>query len=181
MKNTIRIILILGMSMLLSACGHEHSFSEATCTEPKVCTECGEIEGEALGHTTDMGRCENCSTIINEELILEVAAKQQRANKYSDGAYSYLASGITYDGCLSSITQLKLVEKSITEMIELCEDYEFLKDVKSAGEDVLEYIPTSISGNSVDEMSNFATEFVLYLDSMRSLAVELQDVAKKLQ
>ena len=66
-------------------------------------------------------------------------------------------------------------------MIELCEDYEFLMDVKSAGEDVLKYIPTSISGKSVDEMSDFATEFVLYLDSMRTLALELRDVAKKLQ
>ena len=29
---------------------HEHVWSEATCTEPKKC-ECGETEGEALGHT----------------------------------------------------------------------------------------------------------------------------------
>lgn len=33
-----------------SATGHSHKWAEATCTEPKTCTECGETEGEALGH-----------------------------------------------------------------------------------------------------------------------------------
>ena len=29
---------------------HEHSWIDATCTEPKTCALCGETEGEALGH-----------------------------------------------------------------------------------------------------------------------------------
>ena len=29
---------------------HEHTWAEATCTEPRTCTECGETEGEPLGH-----------------------------------------------------------------------------------------------------------------------------------
>lgn len=37
---------------LFSACGHEHTWIAATCTEPKTCTVCGETEGKALGHTT---------------------------------------------------------------------------------------------------------------------------------
>lgn len=34
----------------LTACFHEHTWAKATCTEPKTCTECGETEGEPLGH-----------------------------------------------------------------------------------------------------------------------------------
>lgn len=30
-----------------------HDWQEATCTEPKVCVHCGETEGEALGHDVD--------------------------------------------------------------------------------------------------------------------------------
>ena len=30
---------------------HEHTWEEATCTSPKICSACGETEGEALGHT----------------------------------------------------------------------------------------------------------------------------------
>lgn len=36
---------------MLTGCGHEHTWNEATCTEPRICSECGETEGEALGHT----------------------------------------------------------------------------------------------------------------------------------
>ena len=35
---------------------HVHTWREATCTEPKTCTVCGETEGEALGHQWDDGR-----------------------------------------------------------------------------------------------------------------------------
>ena len=34
---------------------HVHTWKEATCTEPKTCTECGETEGEAAGHQWDEG------------------------------------------------------------------------------------------------------------------------------
>lgn len=36
--------------LMLAGCGHEHTWVDATCTEPKTCSECGETEGEALGH-----------------------------------------------------------------------------------------------------------------------------------
>ncbi|MBR2570550.1 MAG: hypothetical protein IKE30_00240 [Clostridia bacterium] len=35
---------------------HIHTWREATCTEPKTCTECGETEGEALGHQWGEGK-----------------------------------------------------------------------------------------------------------------------------
>ena len=38
---------------------HEHAFSDATCTEPAKC-ECGETQGEALGHAFDKGVCTRC-------------------------------------------------------------------------------------------------------------------------
>ncbi len=36
--------------MLLAGCQCEHVFADADCLTPKTCTECGETEGEALGH-----------------------------------------------------------------------------------------------------------------------------------
>lgn len=44
---------------------HEHDWIDATCEEPKTCSICGEIEGEALGHdwdlTVDRPTCTRCS------------------------------------------------------------------------------------------------------------------------
>ena len=43
---------MLMLVMIFSACGaHQHTWVEATCTEPKTCSGCGETEGEALGHS----------------------------------------------------------------------------------------------------------------------------------
>lgn len=44
-------------SFTITACGHEHQFTEATCTTPKTCNECQETEGEALGHTFTEATC----------------------------------------------------------------------------------------------------------------------------
>ncbi len=43
--------------VMLTGCGHEHTWTEATCTEPKTCSECGETDGEALGHTWEEATC----------------------------------------------------------------------------------------------------------------------------
>ncbi len=48
------LLLIVGM---LSGCGHQHVWNEATCTEPKTCTECGETEGSPSGHTWTAATC----------------------------------------------------------------------------------------------------------------------------
>ena len=50
MKRILAILLTLTMVFALCACGHTHKWVEATCTEPKTCSKCGETEGKALGH-----------------------------------------------------------------------------------------------------------------------------------
>ena len=42
---------------------HEHSWSDATCTEPAKC-ECGETQGTALGHTWENCACATCGTAL---------------------------------------------------------------------------------------------------------------------
>ena len=61
-----KIILILSVLVIsLSACGHEHVWAPADCTTPATCSECGEIEGEALGHSFSEADCENPKTCKN--------------------------------------------------------------------------------------------------------------------
>ena len=54
-------VILLTMTLLiagiLSGCGHEHTWREATCTEPRTCTECGDTEGNPLGHTWIEATC----------------------------------------------------------------------------------------------------------------------------
>lgn len=58
MKKVLFAALVLSMSLVtLSGCSHEHTWKEATCTTAKICTECGETEGKALGHTWKDATC----------------------------------------------------------------------------------------------------------------------------
>lgn len=42
---------------MLTGCHMSHEWQEATCTEPRTCSVCGETEGEALGHTWIEATC----------------------------------------------------------------------------------------------------------------------------
>lgn len=56
MKKAIVLWLALGL-LTLAGCGHSHTWLEATCTTPKTCSACEEIEGTALGHVWTNATC----------------------------------------------------------------------------------------------------------------------------
>jgi hypothetical protein len=41
-----------------------HAWLGATCTTPKTCTTCGVTEGEALGHSSAVGKCTRCGQTV---------------------------------------------------------------------------------------------------------------------
>lgn len=71
---TQKIMLLAGITILLVGCGHKHQWVEATCTEPKTCSECGETEGEPLGHDfadatcTEPKKCKRCGGVQGDPL-----------------------------------------------------------------------------------------------------------------
>ena len=66
MKKFYFSALSIVMILALTACGHTHTWEEATCTTPKTCSTCGETEGEPLGHTV-----ENWETITEPTCTVE--------------------------------------------------------------------------------------------------------------
>ncbi len=47
-----------------------HDWADATCTAPKTCQCCGETEGETGDHTTHSGKCEDCGEFILDEAFI---------------------------------------------------------------------------------------------------------------
>lgn len=119
-----KLLIVCGIYLLcLTACGHQHNFNEATCTEPKTCVSCGETEGEALGHkweeadctnskkclvcgttegnplghTCEVGTCGRCGEVINKELITAIfITYPDKAWEASEKYDSVLASADKY-------------------------------------------------------------------------------------
>lgn len=49
-KRIVLMLMLVLSVLLLAGCSCKHMWKDATCTEPKTCSKCGETEGEALGH-----------------------------------------------------------------------------------------------------------------------------------
>ena len=62
MKKMSVLILVLAFMLVLTGCCFHKEWYVATCTDPKTCAECGETEGEALGHTWTDATCEDAKT-----------------------------------------------------------------------------------------------------------------------
>ena len=74
-RGVIKIIVLLaGITILLVGCLHMHKWVDATCTEPKTCSECGETKGEPLGHDfadatcTEPKKCIRCGEVQGDPL-----------------------------------------------------------------------------------------------------------------
>ena len=66
MKRTfLTVVLVFALVFCLTACGCKHEWNEATCTTPRTCSLCQEIEGEALGHDWKDATCEAPKTCEN--------------------------------------------------------------------------------------------------------------------
>ena len=57
-----KIMVTMSILFLISGCGHEHKWVDATCIEPKTCSECGETEGDPLGHDWIEATCDKPKT-----------------------------------------------------------------------------------------------------------------------
>ena len=60
------------MLMFFCLCGcsqHKHTFTEADCDHPATCSDCGEVDGDALGHTVTVGLCARCGAVQGESSI----------------------------------------------------------------------------------------------------------------
>lgn len=68
------VLLLTAVLLLLTGCGCDHRWNEASCTASKTCAECGETEGTPLGHVWSEATCKapqtcrNCGETSGEKL-----------------------------------------------------------------------------------------------------------------
>ena len=74
-----------------------HSWIDATCIDAKTCSTCKKTEGEALGHTTDMGKCSRCNgpvmkqspvTVIGMKYTIDYVGGVEWQFKIRNNSYS---------------------------------------------------------------------------------------------
>ena len=169
-RNTLRISSLAFSALLLvslTGCFHKHTFADATCTAPKICTVCGETEGEPLGHTCEIGTCKQCGEFQHEE-------RWDSINRYiekSDNSINVFLSKISnahdvYTSIINSYDLIEDAENKLRSARMLCANYSELRDLKSALDDALESAPKDPPINSYSSLASFLTQlesFVTYV------------------
>ena len=153
---------------MMTACGHQHIWSEATCTAPKTCTECGETEGEALGHlwvdsnceepktcsrcgetegealghSTDIGVCSTCGKPVNFEKMNELS----KALNYVSLPDSSHIKGKTvdqmYSGCITVYDEAVSTVDEYKEILDEYSSYEGVSDLMDCINDIIDAKPS---------------------------------------
>ena len=60
------IVVGMGLTLFCSCHQEEHHFTEATCTQPRICIDCGKEEGVPLGHDYSEWMIDSQATCLNE-------------------------------------------------------------------------------------------------------------------
>lgn len=171
MKKLITLILVLTLALVFTSCGESHTWSEATCTDPMICSDCNETKGQALGHTTDFGICERCEGEIDEnDMISRMSTSTGVINDYLQDAASYYMefTGIS-DGIASvddACYYLGLAKTEIENFIAICHENEKTTFVAAPFEEVLDKIPTEADVSTDDEFYEFLDNMQLALEAM---------------
>ena len=185
-----RIARVLAMLMVctvvLSGCGCKHVWAEATCEVPKTCIECGETEGEALGHVSGETQtvtdgyalkvytniiCNRCDAVISTEESALSALKGETCMVCSTAEYTRRVQDMIAQipGCTLNV---ELTEKD-GDVLGLITD--------AAGDPVgaivfYDEMGSAIEYGKKDEQSCFAY-MIVYVPGMETAKGDLADIS----
>lgn len=169
MKKVLTIAAGTLLMLSMTGCGHEHEFTEATCTSPAQCIECGEItgevlphsfteatcteaktclvcgyvEGEAVGHSVSFGLCNSCGAFVNEQVIVDIVNIDMAAMRSANVAEEYISEANKYN-------DLELMYRNYCSAVTYYEKYQ--SKLKEAYAICIQYSELSGLKNKIDKV-----------------------------
>ncbi len=168
MWKTNFLICGIAAGILITGCGHQHSWDEATCTAPKTCSACGETEGEPLGHqwvdadcenpktcsrcgetdgeaqghTTDLGVCSACGMPVNFEKFNELSKKLNSVSLPDSSHIKGNTVDQMYKGCVTIYDESVSTVEEYKKIIEEYGGYEGAADLIESINDIIDAKPS---------------------------------------
>lgn len=175
-RNTLQILALAFSSILLvslTGCFHKHTFADASCTEPKTCTVCGETEGEALGHTCEIGTCKQCGEFQNEDTWNSINEYIEKANSSLSIFLISLSHGNdSYTSITNSYNFIDESKKDLRSAHILCSNYSELRNLKSALNDALDYAPKGAPSPLSSSLMDFLTQLQTFASYIAYAQIE---------
>ncbi len=170
------IVLVTIQALLFVSCDqpHSHSYTAADCVHPATCTECGETNGEALGHTSVIGVCARCGEIGNEDILAKLNTNFEQMMEAGSPLFSCL-SGILdldvnaqYEKFLEADRYTATMASIYKEIIKVCINSDELNNIDYQINLLLNACPPPISGNDATSLANQGALYQLYLQQLSS-------------
>ena len=169
-RNTLRISSLAFSALLLvslTGCFHKHTFADATCTEPKTCTVCGETEGEPLGHTCEIGTCKQCGEFQNSDLWKKITDYIDKADQSITVETTMI--GNSSDPYFSIVNSQKYVDGAqlyLSSASTLCGSYKELVNLRLVLHDAAESVPSKLSSSSSADMINYLNQLTVFVSNL---------------
>lgn len=171
MKRTILMILAITLAFCLTACGCKHEWKEATCTAPRTCALCQEVEGEALGHKwkeatcTEARTCEVCNDTEGSSLGHDFGDEEMVNPDYVSAAATFVRTCNTcketkeregtieklHDGTVVLMSADDFSDRFTVRLMEaegLSDDSQYLSFIDKAGDLIAMYLCQMANGKS---------------------------------
>lgn len=176
MKRLFALMLTASAITFLTSCSqpHKHSFSEADCTHPAICVECGESSDEPLGHTVSVGVCERCGEVQGEETIAHLntsfAAIMELGTEMMDCINGIQAqnSDAQYAAFLNADTYVAEMKGAYGDLLEICGNEPEFERIRYHVKLLENCCPDAAKGNSVSELADQSILYQLYLRQISS-------------
>ena len=186
MKKNVQLLNLLLLSIFITGCGHTHTWEDATCTTPKICIECSEIEGEALGHTTELGKCERCQEFQGKDIFEEIISKVSKTTEKIGNIYKRQNEALTKVTTIEAVYKnMQTTDENIRPLlddyqvaIDMCGDCAELKDFKDAIQDIVDSYPNFPNTNDYDAVMDYAEGISSTALKIESLGVEAEELSK---
>lgn len=202
-KKIIKFLPVLLMAVGLIGCGkekHEHTFTEATCTLAKTCSDCGFVEGEALGHnysdatctspskckrcgdkkgnalghSTTLGYCSRCKGYQGLATYNKFYEYGTESMEYWFDAGDYIvmfASSDRYTAMLYAKPYVEESKKEFIKLYDLCSEEPALKSACSRLKKIIDKMPTSNDAYTfIEQFFELNDELKLWIDEWDALA-----------
>lgn len=165
MRKVIFGFCLVILLVVVSGCSHKHDFAEATCLEPMKCTKCEVTEGEALGHTCEIGTCDRCGDKINYDIVMEISDKLADAQNVTNVALYMITGGVdTYSCIQNGLQYYEEAQETYKEAYDLCGNYVELRDVKNDIRDILLKLPLKVeSGNQNNAVNSYLNDMTIFV------------------
>ena len=188
MKKSLLTLLLASafaalLALSLSGCGHQHTWQDATCDTPKTCSECGETEGDALGHEVSIGKCSRCGTYVAQDDWEQALSKLNSARTDFSNTLTYINDMLKISG-LTQADRARYVDQYAQSMnqyepgylrqaLSICEKHPELTGAASAITEAISLVPAGIDSYDQAGLQQFSDEINAYHDALNNVLTEL--------